>query len=148
MERTNMSNVIPVEGQQYRISSVKNPFYGIGTVTSVSEKDRTGTLVSEESGLLYFNDFDLAPVRTDDNLIDDCVEAILAEIAQLEITKVLPEGGVKSFSELHDYLDANVLILKHVPRPSDWIDASDEVREAQATLDNLIMDLVSQELAS
>lgn len=143
-----MTNVVPVLGEQYRISFVKNPFYGIGTVTSVSEKDRTGTLVSEESGLLYFNDFDLAPVRTDNNLIDDCVEAILAEIAQLEITKVLPEGGVNSFSELHDYLDANVLIIKHVPRDANWIDASDEIREAQAVLDNLIMDLVSKELGA
>lgn len=144
-----MTNVIPVLGEQYRISSVRNPFYGIGTVTSVSEKDRTGTLVSEESGLVYFNDFDLAAIHIDhDKLVDDSVEAILAEIAQLEINQVLPEGGVKSFAELHDYIDANVLILKHVPRDENWMDASDEIREAQAVLDNLIMDLVSKELAA
>lgn len=143
-----MSNVTPVVGQQYRVSPVSNPYFGIGTVTSVSEKDRTGTIVNEEAGLLYFNDFDLIPLSTDDAaVVNDSVEAILAEIAQLEINKVLPEGGVRSFSELHDYLDANVLLLKHVPRDENWIDAEDEVRETQTQLDNLIMDVVNEELA-
>ena len=143
-----MSNVIPVVGQHYRVSSVSNPYFGIGKVTSVSEKDRTGTIVNEEVGLLYFNDFTLIPVSTDaEAVVNDSVEAILAEIAQLEINKVLPEGGVKSFSELHDYIDANVLLIKHVPRDENWIDAEDDVREEQTQLDNLIMDVVNTELA-
>jgi hypothetical protein len=142
-----MSNVIPVVGQQYRVSPVSNPYFGIGTVTSVSEKDRTGTIVSEEAGLLYFNDFNLIALSTDDaDVANDSVEAILAEIAQLEINKVLPEGGVKTFADLHDYIDANVLVIKHVPRDANWIDAEDDVREAQAELDNLIMDAVDAEL--
>lgn len=138
-----MNSVFPVLGEQYRLNSHANPFYGIGTVASVSKEDRTGTLVSEESGLIHFNDFNLSAIHIEhDQLVKDCIEAILLEIAQLEKTRVLPVGGVKSFSELHDYIDANVLILKHVPREENWVES-----EKQSQLDNLIMDLVSKEMA-
>lgn len=142
-----MASIQPVIGEQYRFSP--DPYYGIGTVESVSTKDRTGTMVSEECGLIYFNDFELVSVDVDsEQLVDDSVACILAEIKMLVKDKVLPQRGVKSFAELHDYFDANVLILKHVPRDSDWIDASDDVREAQAALDNLVMDRVSKELGA
>lgn len=142
-----MSNFVPVIGQQYRVLSALNPFFGIGTVTSVSTKDNTGTIVSEEAGLLYFNSFDLSPVSVGSlETIDESVQAIMTEIAQLQVNGTLPVDGVKNFSELHDYLDANVLLLKHVPRDQDWIDADDEVREEQTRLDNLIMDMVNSEL--
>lgn len=133
-------------GEMYRIPSFVNPSFGIGTIVSIKD-DGTGVIENEEFGRFHFNSFDLSTVGTVlGDIILEGVQGIVAEIKQLKITSVLPEN-LSSFAEMHDYIDANVLVLKHVYRPADWMDASDEVRERQADIDNLVMEVVSKELA-
>jgi hypothetical protein len=136
----------PKIGEVYRIPSFVNPFFGIGTVVSIKD-DGTGVIENEEFGRFHFNSFDLSYVGTDlGDLIVEGVGGMIAEIKQLKITHVLPEK-LSSFAEMHDYIDANVLLLKHVLRSADWMDAPDEERERQAEIDNLVMEVIDKELS-
>lgn len=140
-----IETVKPKAGEMYRIPSFVNPFFGIGTVVSV-EDDGTGVIENEEFGRFHFNSFDLSPVGTDlGDIMVEAVQGIVAEIKQLKITKVLPEK-LSTFAEMHNYIDANVLLIKHVLRSADWIDAPEAERERQADIDNLVMEVIDREL--
>lgn len=131
----------PVLGEMYRIPSFVDPYFGIGTVVKVNE-DGSGILESEESGQISFSLLELMPVETDfRSMFNTAISAILAEIAMHQENRFIPLD-VNSFAKLHDYMDANLLVLKHVPREEgDWA-----ASETQSRLDNLIMDRVSKEL--
>lgn len=126
-------------GQRYRVTSVSFPDYGIGTVVQINS-DLSGIMQSEEKGTFYFQHFDISMVAEDfDDLADESVKAILGEIRMLELDRTIPVGAVSCFSDLHDHIDANVLVLKHVPREKgDWA-----ASEAQSRLDNAVMNRVS-----
>lgn len=141
-----IETIKPKTGEVYRIPSFVNPFFGIGTVVSIKD-DGTGVIENEEFGRFHFNSFDLSLVGTSlGDILVEGVQGMIAEIKQLKITQVLPEN-VSSFAELHDYIDANVLLLKHVLRPADWIDAPDAERERQTEIDNLAMEVINKELS-
>lgn len=135
----------PQLGESYRLLSVVNPFFGIGTVVAINE-DGSGTLENEEVGQFFFNRFDIDFVGTHFvDIVSEGVNGALAEIEKLKHNGTIPKH-VDTFTELHDYIDANVLLIKHVARPADWLDASDEERDLQSTIDNMVMNLINLSL--
>lgn len=126
-------------GQRYRVTSLSFPDYGIGTVVRINS-DLSGIMQSEEKGVFYFQHFDISVLAESfEDVADESVKGILGEIRLLESDGTIPVGAISCFSDLHDYIDANVLVLKHVPRESGEWTAS----ETQSKLDNTVMNCVS-----
>lgn len=126
-------------GQRYRVTSVSFPDYGIGTVVKINS-DLSGIMQNEEKGKFYFQHFDISMLAGSfEEVADESVRGILGEIRMLEANGMIPVGAISCFSDLHDYIDANVLVLKHVPREAgDWA-----ASETQSKLDNTVMNCVS-----
>ena len=126
-------------GQRYRVTSVSFPDYGIGKVVKINS-DLSGIMQSEAKGIFHFQSFDISPLASDfEDLADESVKAILGEIRMLELNGTLPVGSISCFNDIHDHIETDSLILKHVPRE----EGNSKMSEMQSKLDNAVMDRVS-----
>jgi hypothetical protein len=137
------STVYPV-GTQLRV--LKNLEFGIGRVTESSPGVVTLENRNEEIATVSTDLTTPAPVLSVGAVITDAVKAIKAQIIHMNTRHPQPFGQlpfVRTFAELHDHMDANVLLLNHVPEMFAPDAEYGEEDDRQVDLENRVMEMVN-----
>jgi hypothetical protein len=127
-------------GTQLRVITPKNLSFGVGRVTSTSPGTVTLENRNEETVTVSTDVVKHLPVLLADR-VRDAVTGICAQVGMANAMGQLP--FVRTFADLHDHMDANVLLLNHVPDVFGR-DANGDVSEDQVGIENLVSDMVNK----
>jgi hypothetical protein len=130
----------PTIGTQYRVIDSEYKTFGVGKVTTTVLGLATLVNRNDEECTVEFKW--LVPVRPS---LGDVASAAVADIKDT-IQHLTSRGQIKfvrSFSDLHDQMDANVLLLNHIPEmfPADADEIADD---RQVDLENRVCEMVNE----